>query len=139
MGQQAPGTDQPAIKPSSPPGSPLALRNWRVTWRLIALIAIPTMMGLVFGGLRLAAANSSANEFSQVKHLAVVGQQVTGLVQALEDERDITTGYVAAGRPATRFAQLKKQYAVTDAWVARVGNLADGIGSAYHGGHVGRA
>lgn len=84
------------------------------------------MMGLVFGGLRLAAANSSAKEFSQVKQLAVGGQQVTGLVKALEDERDITTGYVAAGRPVTKFAQLKKQYAVTDVWAARVGNPANG-------------
>jgi hypothetical protein len=88
-------------------------------------------MGLIFGGLRVAAADSTASQFGQVRQLALLGQQVTGLVQALEDERDLTAGYVAAGRPATRVAQLQKQYAVTDAWAARVGSMADGIGTAY--------
>ena len=138
MGHQAPDVELPAvfsIDPSSsrrpPAGSALALRNWRVTWRLIALIVIPTMMGLIFGGLRVAAADNTASQFGQVRQLALLGQQVTGLVQALEDERDLTAGYVAAGRPAARFTQLRKQYAVTDAWAARAGSMANGIGAAY--------
>jgi len=45
-------------------------------------------------------ANSSANQFSQVRQLALLGQQVTGLAQSLEDERDLTAGFIAAGRPA---------------------------------------
>ena len=138
MGHQAPDVELPAvfsIAPSSSrrpaAGSALALRNWRVTWRLIALIVIPTVMGLIFGGLRIAAADNTASQFGQVRQLALLGQQVTGLVQALEDERDLTAGYVAAGRPAARFTQLRKQYAVTDAWAAQAGSMANGIGAAY--------
>jgi hypothetical protein len=36
-------------------GSALALRNWRVPWRLIALIAIPTVVAMAFAGLRVGA------------------------------------------------------------------------------------
>jgi hypothetical protein len=123
--------------PSRPAaGWSFALRNWPVTWRLIALIAIPTLIGLYFGGLRVAAANSSAGQFSQVRQLALLGQQVTGLAQALEDERDLTAGYIGAGRPQTGLAapglaQLRGQYAVTDAWAARVRRLSAGIGAGY--------
>ena len=41
-------------------GSALALRNWRVPWRLIALIAIPTLVAMAFAGLRVGAAADSA-------------------------------------------------------------------------------
>ncbi|MBV9380847.1 MAG: sensor histidine kinase [Streptosporangiaceae bacterium] len=102
-----------------------------MTWRLIALITIPTLIGLTFGALRVAAANGSADQFSQVTQLALLGQQVTGLAQALEDERDLTAGYIAAGRPSPGLAGLRKQYAVTDAWGARVRSLSAGIGSSY--------
>ena len=70
--------------------SALALRNWPVSTRLIAVIVLALLMGLVFGGLRVASAADSADEFGRVSQLAVLGQQVTGLVQALENERDET-------------------------------------------------
>ena len=34
----------------------LTLQNWPVSWRLIAVIVLTAVMGLVFGGLRVAAA-----------------------------------------------------------------------------------
>ena len=75
---------------SSSPGA-LNLRNWPVSTRLIAVIVLALLMGLVFGGLRVASAADSADEFGRVSQLAVLGQQVTGLVQALENERDETS------------------------------------------------
>jgi signal transduction histidine kinase len=150
MGHQVPDVEQATVRPPiphpprqasahparlaprrAPEGSSLALRNWPVTWRLIALIAIPTLMGLTFGILRVTAANSSAHQFSQVRQLALLGQQVTGLAQALEDERDLTAGFIAAGRPAAEQAKLTKQYAVTDAWADQVRRLSGGIGASY--------
>jgi len=80
-------------------GSPLALRNWPVTWRLIALIAIPTVVAMAFAGLRVAAAAGSAATFGRSAQLAALGQQVTGLAQAMEDERDLTAQFIADGRP----------------------------------------
>jgi signal transduction histidine kinase len=121
----------PRLRALGPARSRLALRNWRVTWRLVALIAIPTMMGLLFGSLRIAAAASSAREFSQTEQLALLAQQNVGLVQAMEDERDLAAGYIAAGRPSRMLAHLEGQYAVTDAWAGRVRSLVARIGPGY--------
>jgi signal transduction histidine kinase len=54
------------------------------------------VMGLVFGGLRVAAAANTATGFARTNQLALLGQQVTALAQALENERDKTAGYDAA-------------------------------------------
>src|SRR5215472_4781867 len=78
-----------------------AFLNVRVTLRLIALIAIPTAMGLTFGAIRVATADSASNQYGQIETLARLGQQVGGLAESLDDERDLATGYVAAGRPVT--------------------------------------
>ena len=96
-------------------GSPLALRNWRVPWRLIALIAIPTVVAMAFAGLRVADAASSAATFGRSAQLAVLSQQITALAQAMEDERDLTAQFIADGRPTAGQPALRKQYAVTNA------------------------
>ena len=44
----APWRAEPAHGPRDRMGSRLALRNWRVPWRLIALIAIPTVVAMAF-------------------------------------------------------------------------------------------
>src|SRR5438876_12341210 len=106
----APWLADPAKGPRDRKGSRLALRNWRVPWRLIALIAIPTAVAMVFAGLRVAAAAGSAATFGRSAQLAVLGQQITGLAQAMEDERDLTAVFIAAGRPPTGRAAVQKQY-----------------------------
>ncbi|HYA50485.1 MAG TPA: nitrate- and nitrite sensing domain-containing protein, partial [Streptosporangiaceae bacterium] len=111
--------------------SPLALRNWPVTWRLIALIAIPTLVAMAFAGLRVAAAASSAANFGRSAQLAALGRQVTGLAQAMEDERDLTANFIAAGRPAAGRPALQRQHAVTDAWAQRVGAQMRDVGGAF--------
>ena len=105
----------------------LRMRNWPVSTRLIAVIVLALLMGLVFGGLRVASAADSAAQFGGVSQLADLGQQVTGLVQALEDERDKTTGLL----PITSAADLNGVYAATNAAAARVQTLAAGIGGSF--------
>jgi signal transduction histidine kinase len=109
----------------------LTLQNWPVSWRLIAVIVVALVMGLVFGGLRVAAAANSAAEFGRVSQLANLGQQVTGLVQALEDERDETTGAIPAASPKAAAAALQRRYSATDAAAAKVQVLAAGIGGSF--------
>src|SRR5215475_12608235 len=116
----APWLAGPAVGPRDRNGSRLALRNWRVPWRLIALIAIPTVVAMAFAGLRVAAAAGSAADFGRSAQLAALGQQVTGLAQAMEDERDLSADFIADGRPADQ-ATLRRQYAVTNSWARRVG------------------
>jgi signal transduction histidine kinase len=105
----------------------LRMRNWPVSTRLIAVIVLALLMGLVFGGLQIASAADSASEFAGVSQLADLGQQVTGLVQALEDERDRTTGLL----PITSVADLNGVYAATNAAAAKVQSLAAMIGSSF--------
>jgi signal transduction histidine kinase len=105
----------------------LALRNWPVSTRLIAVIVLALLMGLVFGGLRVSSAADSADEFGRVSQLAVLGQQITGLVQALEDERDQTSGVV----PVTDTGALAGAYRATNAEAAKVKSLAAGIGGSF--------
>jgi signal transduction histidine kinase len=129
-GNTAPWLD-PVEGPPDRKGSRLALRNWRVPWRLIVLIAIPTVVAMAFAGLRVAAAAGSAADFGRSAQLAALGQQVTGLAQAMEDERDLSANFIADGRPAADRAILQRQYAVTDAWAQRVGAQMQGIGGAF--------
>jgi len=114
---------------ASQPGGPRAatLGDWPVSWRLIAVIVLALVMGLVFGGLRVADAADSAAQFGRVSQLASLGRQVTGLVQALEDERDETTGVISGGNPDT----LAPWYQATDAAAARVRVLAAGVGGSF--------
>jgi len=103
------------------------LRNWPVSRRLIAVIVLALVMGLVFGGLRVVSAADSAAQFGRVAQLANLGQQVTGLVQALQDERDETTGRLPISSPK----ELQHWYNSTDAAAAKVRSLAAGIGSSF--------
>ncbi len=105
----------------------LTLRNWPVSTRLIAVIILALLIGLVFGGRQIVSAVGSADEFGRVSQLAILGQQVTGLVQALEDERDRTAGIA----PLTRASGLKGAYNATDAAAARVQSPAARIGGSF--------
>ena len=87
------------------------LRNWPVSWRLFAVFMLTLALGLVFGGLRVAAAASSATQFSRVSQLARLGQQNTIVMQALENERDKTCGSVPVSNPKA----LQRWYDATDA------------------------
>jgi signal transduction histidine kinase len=101
------------------------LRNWPVSWRLFAVIMLTLAMGLVFGGLRVAAATDSAAQFNRVSQLANLGQQVAGLIQALENERDRTYG------SASNSGALQPLYNATDTAAAKVQALAASVGGSF--------
>ncbi len=109
-------------------GSALAPRNWRVASRLIVLVAIPTVLALALTGLRVTDEVRSAEAYGQVSRLAGVDQEVTGLAQAMEDERADTAAFIAAGRPAAGLLALHRQYVVTDGWAATTRRLVLRLG-----------
>ncbi|HEY1820467.1 MAG TPA: nitrate- and nitrite sensing domain-containing protein, partial [Trebonia sp.] len=84
-------------KPRRVTGRPMrmSLSNWPVATRLVAVFAVASVTGLVFGGLRIADAIGSADAYGRTAQLAVLGEQVTALAQAMEDERDIYAGLAA--------------------------------------------
>jgi signal transduction histidine kinase len=109
----------------------VAMRKWRVARRLIVLVAIPTMLGLALTGLRVTDEMRSAQAYDQVSALAVLGQQVTGLAQAMEDERAETAAFITAGRPAADLPALHRAYLVTDRSAAMTRRLVLGLGGGY--------
>ena len=74
-----------------------SLNEWPVSRRLFAVIVVALLMGLVFGGLRVASAESSAAQFGQVSQLAALGQRLSVLIQDLQNERDQTLSVLVGG------------------------------------------
>ncbi|ATW46772.1 hypothetical protein CGZ69_00785 [Streptomyces peucetius subsp. caesius ATCC 27952] len=96
-----------------------ALSNWSVRTQLLAVVLIPIITALVLGGLRIGSAVQNAQDTDNVRQLVRTVDKGTGLLEELEDERDLTALYAAAGRTGdTR--QLDTQRSQVDAALARV-------------------
>ena len=106
-------------------------------WRVLALVLVPTVAALTLGTLRVSAAATTAATASRTAQLGAVGSAVTTLSEAVQDERDLTAGYIAAnqgGQKALRasiLSQLRHQYTVTDARATALKSVATQIGAAY--------
>ena len=112
--------------------SSLALRNWRVSWRLIALIAIPTITAIAFGAVRIEDAANSATSYQRVEQLASLSNAITRLSYVMQDERDDLAGYIAEGRPGgSALNAVNTEFNVTDGAANQVTRLAGGVGSTY--------
>ena len=122
-GQDLDGRDS---EKSARNGGKLALKNWRVRSRLIALIVIPTIAAIVLGGLRVTTSISSAAEYERVRTTAELTAGLSDLVNELQLERDLSARHVAQGRPATGRASLGKQYDAVDEAVGRVNARVSG-------------
>ena len=108
-----PATRRPAGSADVTPGQKrqlLNLTDWPVARRLFAVILAALLMGLVFGGLRVAAAESSASQFSRTEQLAKLGEQLLPVVDDLQNERDATA--IALSQEDS--AALPKLYAKTN-------------------------
>jgi len=89
----------------------LNLTHWPVARRLFAVIVAALVMGLVFGGLRVADAESSAAQLSKAAQLASLDQKLTVLVNDLQNERDQTVADLPSG---TISNALQADYNQTD-------------------------
>ncbi|MEE4488731.1 nitrate- and nitrite sensing domain-containing protein [Streptomyces sp. BE230] len=84
-------------------GSRVALRNWRISTRLVSLLALPVVAATTLGGLRI---NDSMNDIQQLEHMQLLTKmtkQATSLAQALQEERDRSAGPLSNGVPADDF------------------------------------
>ena len=71
-------------------GAALAPQKRRVAWQLIVLVAVPAVLALTLAGLWVASAARGTAAYGQAARLAVVGRQVNGLAQAMEEDRKST-------------------------------------------------
>ncbi len=134
-GAPGPGEVDEAPRAAAPrSGSRLALSNWRVRWRILALIVVPTLAAVILGGLRISSGASSALADKRTQQVALLNADVVRLAQNMEDERDLTAGFIAAGRPqgnATLHIELTNQQSATDESAQQVTGQASSIGDTY--------
>ena len=105
--------------------SRFALRNWRVRWRLAAMIAVPLLTAVALGAVTISGDVSSWQATGRVQHLAQLNSAVVKYIQAAEDERDYSVASTA--NRAGFSARLRTAQHVTDGAAAEVNALADGI------------
>src|SRR5205814_4366577 len=105
LDSSAPGGLSPVRDGGQPPGadsvprpdSRRALKNWRVRSRLFLLVVIPTVTAVAAGGIFIASSVQSALVYGRVQTLANLSGKITGLVQALQNEREDTVRFVVMG------------------------------------------
>jgi Nitrate and nitrite sensing len=119
------GTTHPHPRRPGPARSRFALRNWRVRWRLAALIAVPLVTAAVLGAVTIHGNVSNWQATGHAQHLAQLNNAVGKYIQALEDERDYSVASTA--NRAAFSARLRTARRVTDGAAAEVAALADGI------------
>src|SRR6516165_8207212 len=98
-GRRARAGKRAARSPDASRPRPTVLADWPVSYRLFAVIALALVMGVVFGGFQVATAEGNATQYGRVLLLARLGQQVTILIQDLQNERDDVLVQTAAGGP----------------------------------------
>ncbi len=95
-GPPVPATATAAV-PAGRKGSPFSISNWRVRWRLIAIITVPTVTALILGVIQIVGSVNNYSSFKRVQDLANLNSLVVQASALLADERDDTAGFVAAG------------------------------------------
>ncbi len=88
---------QPAGGGSTGPGSRMALRNWRISTRLVSLLALPVVAATTLGGLRISDSLEDMQQLENMQLLTEMTKQATELATALQEERDVTAGPLAHG------------------------------------------
>ncbi|WP_241778458.1 nitrate- and nitrite sensing domain-containing protein, partial [Streptomyces sp. AcH 505] len=113
----APGGEgaKPAPKPAGPSdaGSRIALRNWRISTRLVSLLALPVVAATTLGGFRI---NDSLNDIQQLEHMQLLTKmtkEATNLATQLQTERDESAGPLSNGVNSTD-TRIKNERVQTD-------------------------
>ncbi|MGW1751235.1 nitrate- and nitrite sensing domain-containing protein [Streptomyces sp. NPDC002092] len=102
----SPGSAAPAVKPPSGPsgpGSRVALRNWRISTRLVSLLALPVVAATSLGALRISDNVNEIQQLDNMKLLTDMTKQATELADALQKERDLSSGPLAHGSKASDY------------------------------------
>ena len=107
-GPTASGSASPSkgLKPPTGPVGPgprIALRNWRISTRLVSLLALPVVAATSLGALRINDSMDNIQQLDNMKLLTDLTKQATELSAALQEERDQSAGPLAHGGKATDF------------------------------------
>ncbi|WNF29826.1 nitrate- and nitrite sensing domain-containing protein [Streptomyces sp. C11-1] len=112
-------------------GSRIALRNWRISTRLVSLLALPVVAATSLGGLRI---QESMNDMQQLEHMQLLTKmtkQATTLAQALQVERDQSAGPLSNKSKPTDYkvtGPRDKTDRATDAFLNETDSIGDSEG-----------
>ncbi|MEV8019291.1 nitrate- and nitrite sensing domain-containing protein [Streptomyces sp. NPDC086554] len=90
-------------KTPSGPGSRIALRNWRISTRLVSLLALPVITATSLGALRINESMDEIQQLDNMKLLTDMTKQATELASALQEERDRSAGPLAHGAKSSDY------------------------------------
>ncbi|MFI1166748.1 nitrate- and nitrite sensing domain-containing protein [Streptomyces sp. NPDC020801] len=99
-GTSASASPAPAVKPAKAtgpvgPGSRVSMRNWRISTRLVSLLALPVVAATSLGALRISQNMDDIQQLDNMKLLTDMTKQATELAAALQEERDQSAGPLA--------------------------------------------
>ncbi|GAA4130929.1 nitrate- and nitrite sensing domain-containing protein [Streptomyces tunisiensis] len=141
-GGERPGAPSapPATPPASPagptgPGSRIALRNWRISTRLVSLLALPVVAATSLGALRIQQSMDDIQQLDNMKLLTEMTKQATELAHALQEERDQSAGPLAHGGKGTDFS-VKGYREKTDRAMSNFLDSSEEIDSASKDGNL---
>ncbi|HEY2220903.1 MFS transporter, partial [Actinomycetospora sp.] len=100
-----------------------------VRTRLVALIAVPTIVAVALGVVGVAGAVRSAAAYGRVATLADLAGGVTATAVALDEEQATSAAYVAAGRPAGLRSAVSDAQRRADLATADLRRRADAVTS----------
>jgi signal transduction histidine kinase len=121
------GQPRPARGPQGK--SRFALTNWRVRWRLVGVIAVPTLTAAFLGAFTIYGDVGNWQATGRVQHLAQLNTDVVHFSQSLEDELNLSAAYAAANRPTggSLYNQLKTAQSNTTTAASAVSGAASGV------------
>ncbi|MGW4956756.1 nitrate- and nitrite sensing domain-containing protein [Nonomuraea sp. NPDC004186] len=99
--------------------------------RLVALILIPTVVGVLLAGVQLANAIGTNAEYRRLTQVAELVQRIGALNHELGKERTLTAWYVSDRSRGQRLVQLKTQRQATDTAKKQVLSAANAIDAAH--------
>ncbi|WP_225794665.1 sensor histidine kinase [Streptomyces aculeolatus] len=86
-------------KGSKGPGSRILLRNWRISTRLVSLLALPVVAATTLGAFRIEDSWQNLQQLENMKLLTDMTEEATELADMLQQERDKSAGLIVDGNP----------------------------------------
>ncbi|WP_330460008.1 nitrate- and nitrite sensing domain-containing protein [Streptomyces sp. NBC_00820] len=134
-GPVSPPSATSAAKGVPGPGSRMALRNWRISTRLVSLLALPVVAATSLGALRIGDSMNDIQQLDNMQLLTEMTTQATELAAALQDERDQSAGPLSHGLTANNYS-IKGLRQKTDRAKDNFQSAAEGIDAASKDGNL---
>ncbi|MEV6106546.1 nitrate- and nitrite sensing domain-containing protein [Streptomyces sp. NPDC051940] len=108
-------------------GSRMALRNWRISTRLVSLLALPVVAATTLGALRIESSWKDMQRQEDMKLLTEMTEQATNLAKQIQSERDKSAGAIIEEGPKDSEVQYLRE--TTAGYVERFNNATRKIES----------